>query len=180
MPYRMPRIATTIDRMKSGTLILITGTIGAGKTTLAEKLAAERNAHWFSPDDWVLAVLKDPSDIAERDRLRDPVEQMLWKEAQALLKLGVTVILENGFWTREERDQYLKTAKALGATVELHYVEAKPDELWERVQKRNSDPREFPITKEEVENALRLFQPPSEEEGAQYNSFKKYSPARWL
>ena len=154
---------------------MITGTIGVGKTTLATKLAEERNAHWFSPDDWILAILKDPSDIAERDRLRDPVEQMLWKEAQDLLRLGVTVILENGFWTREERDQYLKIAKGLGATVELHYVEAKPEELWERVKKRNDDPGEFAITKEEVENALRLFQPPTEEEASQYDNFGKYS-----
>lgn len=60
--------------MNKGTLILICGLPGAGKTTLAKKLAIERNAIRLCPDDWIIAILKDLNDIPERDRLRDPVE----------------------------------------------------------------------------------------------------------
>ena len=156
--------------MKS-TLILICGLSGAGKTTLAKKLTKERSAVRLCADDWVIGVLKDQKNIAERDRLRDPVEQLLWRLVQELLKLGNTVILENGFWSKEERTRYFKTAKELGARVELHYVSALFETLWQRVEKRNSDPNELVMTKKELEDAWQVFQPPTEVEGQSYDYF---------
>ncbi|MBP9781739.1 ATP-binding protein [Candidatus Woesebacteria bacterium] len=158
--------------MKNGTLILICGLPGAGKTTLAKKLATERNAIRLCPDDWIIAILKDLNDIPERDRLRNPVEQRLWKEAQELLSLGMTVILENGFWSKDERNFYLATGKNLGAQVELYFVDAPFEELWKRVEKRNTNPNEFRMTKKELEDAFAAFQPPSTEEGKAYDYFK--------
>ena len=160
--------------MSAGTLILICGLPGAGKSTLAKKLAVERGANRLCPDDWILSILKDPKEVPERNRLRDPVEQLLWREAQALLKLGVTVILENGFWAREEREGYLAVGRSLGAKVELHFVDAPFDVLWARVQKRNMNPLEFSLTKAEMDAAFIVFQPPSNAEGQTYDYFKHY------
>lgn len=157
--------------MNSGTLILICGLPGAGKTTLAKKLTVERNAIRLCPDDWIIAILKDLNDIAERDRLRDPMEQLLWQKAQQLLQLGLTVILENGFWSKTEREGYLATGKSLGASVELYFVDAPFAELWERVEKRNTDPNEFLLTKKELEDARKAFQPPTQDEGKAYDYF---------
>lgn len=160
--------------MNTGTLILICGIPGAGKTTLAKKLSAERSANRLCADDWILAILKDRKDIPERDRLRDPMEQLLWRQAQALLKLGVNVILENGFWAKEERDGYRNVGKSLGAKVELHFVDAPFEVLWDRVQKRNEESNEFFITKKEMDDAFNYFQPPTDEEGQTYDYYKHY------
>ena len=141
--------------MNKGTLILICGLPGAGKTTLAKNLASERKAIRFCPDEWILALLKNQADSVERSRLRDPVEQLLWKETQILLKLGVTVILENGFWVEKERSIYRDIGKNSGA----------------RVEKRNSNPKEFQVTKKELEDGYKIFQLPTEEESMSYDNF---------
>lgn len=156
---------------KPGTLILICGLPGAGKTTLAKKIAKEREAVRLCPDDWILAILKDQQDIVERDRLRDPIEQLLWRHGQKLLNLGLTVILENGFWSRGERDGYRDYAKNRGIKVELHFVHADFDTLWQRVEKRNNDSSEIKMTKKELEDSWQVFQPPTREEGLSYDFF---------
>ncbi len=161
--------------MKKPVLILICGLPGAGKTTLAKKLAAMRKANRLCTDDWILAILKDQNDLAERNRLRDPIEQLLWKEAQKILKLGTSVILENGFWSREERDIYHNIGKNIGVQVELHFVDAPFDILWKRIKKRNTNPKEFIVSKKELEDGYKVFQPPTDEEGNLYDSFQKYS-----
>lgn len=160
--------------MKQGTLILISGLPGAGKTTFAKKIEHERNALRLCPDDWIAYILEDKKNIKEMDRLRDPVEQLLWKTAQRLLALGATVILENGFWPKSERDLYRDTAKKLGAKVELVFVHAPMEILWERVNKRNEHPDTvIMITRENLEDWKTLFEEPTEEEGSAYDSYTK-------
>lgn len=159
-----------------GTLIMICGLPGAGKTTLAKRLEFERNALRLCPDEWILPLLKDSRDIEELDRLREPVEQLLWKEAQRLLQLGVTVIMENGFWPDWERERYRIRAEELGAEVELHFVDAPLETLWERIQMRNSlDDTEIVIGYNDLKNFVEKFNPPTEEEGKRFHFYKKYS-----
>lgn len=157
--------------MRLGTLILICGLPGSGKTTLAKKLIIGRQAIRLCADDWVIGVLKDQKNLVERNRLRSPVEQLLWHHAQELLKLGLTVILENGFWSKSERNEYLKTAKQLGARVELHYLTASPKTLWKRIATRNSNPSELKMTKQELANSLQVFEPPTKAEAQNYDLF---------
>ena len=157
--------------MNKGTLILICGLPGAGKTTLAKKLASKRQAVRLCPDDWILGVLKDKNDLIERDRLREPMEQLLWRHAQTLLKFGMTVILENGFWSRVERESYRQAAKELGVKVELLFVQADLPTLWERVEKRNNNPQEMRMTKKELEDSFKVFEAPTSEEGLNYDYY---------
>lgn len=161
--------------MEPGTLIMICGLPGAGKTTLAQKLEIERNALRLCPDEWILPLLKDTKDISELDRLREPVEQLLWKETQRLLQLGVTVIMENGFWPDWERAIYRDRAKELGAKVELHFLDAPFETLWERVSRRNEHPEtEIVIRQDTLKEFTTKFNPPSEEEGKTYDFYKRY------
>lgn len=154
---------------------MICGLPGAGKTTLAKKLEEERRALRLCPDEWITPLLKNKKDIEELDRLREPVEQLLWKASQRLLRLGMTVIMENGFWPDWERAGYRDRAKELGAKVELHYIEAPLETLWERVSKRNEHPEtEIVIRLDTLKEFTTKFNPPTEEEGKTYDLFKKY------
>jgi len=82
---------------------------------------------------WALSI--DLYDEAKRAA----VESLQWDVAARALALGVDVILENGFWSRAERDEYRSRAKALGARVELRFLDVPRDELWARLSKRNAD-----------------------------------------
>lgn len=148
------------------TLFLICGLPGAGKTTLAKQIERDRSAIRLSPDEWIEPILADVRDIAERDRLRSPIESLQWGLAKRLLALGQNVILENGFWSRAEREAYRAEGEALGAAVVLHYLAVGRDELWDRLQKRNTSlpPGTFAVTEAELDEWWAWFEPPTDQE----------------
>lgn len=105
----------TRSSMGAGRLILLCGLPGSGKTTLARRLSAELPAVRLCPDEWLADLGADLHDERARDRL----ERLLWRHARDLLRLGQTVILEYGFWSRAEREEMRRGARALGAAGEL-------------------------------------------------------------
>ncbi len=148
------------------TLYLMCGMAESGKTTLAKKLEISREAVRFSPDEWITRLLEDKNDAKESECLRDVVDPLQWETAQRLLSLGMNVVLENGFWGKEEREMYRDTARRLGARVELHYLEVPMEELWRRLDERNENLPEgsFLVTREDLELWLTWFQKPDPEE----------------
>jgi len=145
------------------TLFLICGLPGAGKTTLAKQIEHTRPALRLCPDEWIATILADATDLAELDRLRTPVESVQWEVAKRVLTLGVDVVLEWGFWGRDERAYYRTQAAALGAQVELHYLAVPRDELWARLAKRNAHlpPGTFLVTEEQLDLWASWFEPPT-------------------
>ncbi len=148
------------------TLILICGLPGAGKTTLARQLEQEHDALRLSPDEWIAPILVDASDQAELDRLRAPIEALQWDVARRVLTLGVNVILEWGFWSREERLYYRAEAEAMGADVVVYYLEVGKDELWARLSRRNASlpPGTFAVTQDQLELWWSWFELPTPDE----------------
>jgi predicted kinase len=148
------------------TLFLICGLPGAGKTTLARQLELSQPALRLSPDEWIAPLLADPADTAELDRLRSPVEAVQWEVAKRVLALGIDVVLEWGFWSRDERARYRAEAEGLGARVELRYLEVARDELWARLARRNANlpPGTFAVTEEQLDLWLSWFEPPAADE----------------
>ena len=65
----------------------------------------------------------------EESRAR--IEALQWQCAQDLLTLGLAVIIEWGTWARSERDTLRVKARELGAAVELRYLTAPLDVLFE-------------------------------------------------
>lgn len=140
-------------------LVLLCGLPASGKTTLARRLAETCGAVRLNADEWKLALAIDPFDADLRVRL----ETQLWALTQRLLTLGISVILEWGFWARVERDDMREAARALGAEVELRFLDVPFDELVRRVVERTANGG-IPITADHMERYRATFQPPTDAE----------------
>jgi predicted kinase len=143
-----------------GRLIIVCGLTGSGKTTTAMRLQNEIAATRLSADDWMNFLSID----LYEEKTRAKIEALQWKVGKELLALGLTVIVEWGTWARAERDQLRREARSLGATVDLYYLSAPVDVLFERIQRRGAE--DPPITREALEGWIDLFQAPDAEEMA--------------
>jgi predicted kinase len=148
---------------RSGRLIIVCGLPGSGKTTHAKALESRLRAVRFCPDEWMDAL---SIDLYDEDR-RAKIEALQWKIARELLALGLTVILEWGTWGRSERDALRLGARALGAAVELHYLSAPVDVLFDRIQRRGLE--KPPIERDDLCRWFDKFQEPTPEEMALFD-----------
>jgi predicted kinase len=142
-------------------LFVICGLPGSGKTTLAKQLEATHDAVRFCPDE----CLDDLWDVEARAQL----EATMWEEAQRLLAQGRNVVIEFGSWAREERDVLREGARALGASVELRYLEVPMEDLWRRIEARNQLPGETTMTRAHLEEWSTLIQVPTPTELALFD-----------
>ena len=141
----------------------------SGKTTLAKQIERERSALRLTPDEWIARLFGADVAGAALDAARDPVEAALWELAARVLALGVDVILDFGFWTRSEREDFRARAARFGARSEIHFTDAPEDVLLTRLAARNSrlPPGTFRIDEARFKLWLRLFEPPTEDERTQ-------------
>jgi predicted kinase len=144
------------------TLHLICGLPGSGKTTLAKQLERDLPALRLAPDEWMARIVGDGYDDAKRAA----VEAVQWEIAARALSLGVNVILENGFWSRAERDDFRKRAAAVGVETRLHFLDLPREELLRRLAVRNAaaPPDTFRVNAAQLDLWLRSFEPPSPDE----------------
>ena len=100
--------------------MLVTGPPGAGKTTVAEALAAELGFTLFAKDaikEILHDALGEEADLAWSRRLGGAAIEMLW----ALAAYAPAAVLEANFWPDDPRHR--AHAQALGAVpVEVHCV----------------------------------------------------------
>lgn len=142
-------------------LHLICGLPGAGKSTLARQLETAGEGIRLSPDEWLLTLGSGLHDETMRER----VERLQWSLGQQLLAGGVSVILENGFWSRAEREAYRSAALRQGAATRLHYLAVPIGELKRRVAARNRGlPAGEVVDPDDLDTWSALFEPPTDEE----------------
>ncbi len=154
--------------MSEARLILTCGLPGAGKTGLARQLAADRSAVRLTKDEWLIALGSSPWDTPTREK----VERELWRLAQEILRLGLSVVLDFGLWTRVERAEMRVAARGLGVAVELHFVDVPTEELWRRIEARNSEPpwSGYPIARADLDRWIAVFEPPDAAELALFDA----------
>jgi predicted kinase len=155
--------------VSGGRLIVFCGLPGSGKTTIARRLAPAVGAVRLNIDEWVAALGVDFWDGEFRHKL----ERRVYAHALELLQLGQTVILEDGTWSRSERDDLREVARTLGVSIEIHVIDLPCDELWRRLEARNAAgaPDTVPITHEILSDCWRRFERPDEAELVLFDSY---------
>ena len=149
------------------TLHLMVGLPCSGKTTLARKLEHELPALVLTPDEWQIRLFGQDAEEPEHDARHSLIEALLWNLASRALELGTNVILDYGFWAREEREYFRAQAKQLGASSEVHFLDVPEEELLRRLALRNSQPPQetsFTIPIEMMKPWIAFFQRPTPDE----------------
>jgi predicted kinase len=138
----------------------------SGKTTLAKQIEHERAALRLTPDEWITRLFGVDLLVEALDAARDPVETVLWELAARVLVLGVDVVLDFGFWSRSEREEFRLRATRLGACSELHFLDVPEEELLIRLAARNVrlPPGTFWIDEARLRLWSSWFEPPTPDE----------------
>lgn len=148
------------------TLHLMVGLPCAGKSTAARQLERERAALRLTPDEWQIRLFGQDAEEPEHDARHSLIEALQWEVASRALALGVDVILDFGFWAREEREDFRARAKQLGASSEVHFLDVPEDELLRRLARRNAErpSASFYIPAEMMRPWIAMFQRPTDDE----------------
>ena len=116
--------------------ILICGKIGCGKSTYAAQLARESGALVLSFDEIMLSLCGQNFKEAH-DRYAEGIRRYLFRQSVELVRHGVDMILDWGFWTRQSREEAKAFYRARGVAWELHSIEIS-DRAWAaRLERRN-------------------------------------------
>ena len=148
------------------TLYLMVGLPCSGKTTRAKELEYELFALRLTPDEWQVNLFGHDVYDPEHDKRHSLIEDMLWQIAARALSLGINIILDFGFWAKEERDDYRTRAKKLGARSEVIFMDVGEEELMKRVRVRNDNLTNTIayIPEELMISWIRFFQRPDADE----------------
>lgn len=142
-----------------GTLFLMVGLPGTGKTTAARAIEVEHRALRLTKDEWVKALYGDDNPASASD----VIEGRLLAIAMRALELGVDVVVDFGLWSRDERSALRRVAADIGAAVEIRYFELTPAEQRTRLDRRWAEaPHEtWPISERERDDWEAAFEVPT-------------------
>ena len=121
------------------TIHLMVGFIGFGKSTIAKKLSKELPAVCLSHDDFM--VMLYGRDIPEQEfrKKYDIVDTMLWGLASQIIKCGLDVIMDYGFWNKEKRAEAYSKAKKITDNIIFHNVHCDMQIAKQRVLTRTME-----------------------------------------
>lgn len=149
-------------------LHLFCGKAGAGKSTLAQSVAATEGAVLISEDVWLARLYGDQMHTFDDYRrcslrLRTVVEPL----AVDLLRGGRSVVLDFPANTRASRTWLRGVVAQSGADHVLHFIDTGDAACLERIARRNVERPEgsHHLTPEQFTHISSFFEPPAEDEG---------------
>lgn len=151
---------------RKSTVYIICGFIGAGKTTFAKKLEEETGAVRITKDEWSIRLIGNDPAIDGYAQWDHKIIGLSRDFAFYLAKKGIDVIMDEGFWAKEEREELKRKIYAIGATAVMYYVDTPIETIRERVLGRNNTvtKESFKISREMFDSYLQYWQPPEKDE----------------
>jgi predicted kinase len=149
------------------TLHMLCGKIAAGKSTLAQRLAAAPHTILISEDRWMAALFKDElRTVADYARLAPRLRAAMGDHVVALLKAGLSVVLDFHANTLTNRQWMRSMFERAQADHCLHVLDVADAVCRARLHRRNAEGRhEFAVTDAEFDIITSHFVPPSADEG---------------
>jgi predicted kinase len=152
----------TDPRVGPALVFLIVGLPGAGKTTRAKELETSAPALRLTPDEWQIALFGDQNPPDKRDLVEGKLVELGMRAAA----LGTNVVLDFGFWGRDERSALRWIARRVGAGSRVVYLPIDHEEQRSRVVTRfaTAPGQTFHMSEVELEQWRAQFQAPDDEE----------------
>ncbi len=152
--------------MRTATAYILCGFIGSGKTTFAKKLEKETGAVRITKDEWSINSIGNDPTIDGYKEWDTKIIELSRNVAFQLIKKGIDVIMDEGFWAKEQRVQLRDKIQSLGATPILYYVNTPVNIMRKRTLERNRNRSKdsFNISSEMFDDYLKYWQPPSDDE----------------
>ncbi|MBQ2834678.1 MAG: ATP-binding protein [Clostridia bacterium] len=153
--------------------ILVCGRIASGKSTYARRLM-EHGAYVLLSVDEITLALFDGHIGRKHDDIVERTQKYLLAKSLELLGQGISVILDWGFWMRQERDEARAFYAAHGFACEFHQIDVS-ERVWRRnIEKRNREIMEGKTSAYFVDDAL------AEKFGAIYEEPERNEMDVWI
>lgn len=151
-----------------GTLHLMHGFIGSGKTTFAKALEHRCNALRLTQDEWMIAFHGTNPPEGVIDRFESRLKGLLWQWARLALHDGRDVILDYGFWSKASRKAIRGMAGEIGVEPVFYKTDITREEMLRRTLARTATlPAGALVIDENAFNTLwPRFEPMGEDERA--------------
>ncbi len=118
-------------------IIAICGKICSGKTYYANALKEKENALILSCDE--ITKLLFNNDLGEHhDEMSARIWDYFMKKSEELAHIGCNVILDWGFWRREDRKMLSDFYAARNIVCEWHYMDVSDETWYKNIEQRNA------------------------------------------
>lgn len=149
-------------------IILICGKICSGKTRYCKELVKDYNAVILSCDEIESELFHHKLGEKHDEVLKD-IKRYLHKKASEIVAAGCNVILDWGFWSRDERKQVCEYYKSKYIHYEWHYIDISADDWNQNIRSRNEavlagETTDYFVDDGLLEKLNSLFEVPMKEE----------------
>ncbi|KQY64295.1 AAA family ATPase [Nocardioides sp. Root151] len=162
------------------------GLPGAGKTAQARRIEADTGALRLTPDEWMVPLFGHTDEAEKRALLEG---RFIWVAHQSL-RGGLSVILDFGCWSIEERYAIRDVAARAEASFSLHHLEVGEAERRARAEVRwqRDTTSAYEMSSDDHDGFLASFTPPTAAEVAgeplpaaprTFESWSHWASQRW-